>query len=49
VAPELAIADFHAWGDVMKAVETSDLSKLYAPGVGLNRLNLSVEAGEVFG
>jgi ABC-2 type transport system ATP-binding protein len=43
------MADFHARGDVMKAVETSDLSKLYAPGVGLNRLNLSVEAGEVFG
>ncbi|MFC4456439.1 ABC transporter ATP-binding protein [Deinococcus sonorensis] len=33
----------------MNAIETSDLSKLYAPGVGLDRLNLQVAAGEIFG
>ncbi len=33
----------------MNAIETSGLSKLYAPGVGLAPLNLSVAAGEIFG
>ncbi|GGL71225.1 ABC transporter [Deinococcus aerolatus] len=33
----------------MNAIETSGLSKLYAPGVGLAPLTLSVPAGEIFG
>lgn len=33
----------------MTAIETQGLSKLYAPGVGLAPLNLSVSAGEIFG
>jgi ABC-2 type transport system ATP-binding protein len=33
----------------MNAIETTDLSKVYAPGVGLRGLNLNVTAGEVFG
>ncbi|QFP76501.1 ABC transporter ATP-binding protein [Deinococcus sp. AJ005] len=33
----------------MNAIETTGLSKLYAPGVGLAPLNLSVPAGEIFG
>ncbi|AIZ44774.1 ABC transporter ATP-binding protein [Deinococcus radiopugnans] len=33
----------------MNAIETTELSKLYAPGVGLAPLNLSVAAGEIFG
>ncbi|CAM3641133.1 ABC transporter ATP-binding protein [Deinococcus frigens] len=33
----------------MNAIETTGLSKLYAPGVGLAPLNLSVPTGEVFG
>ncbi|WP_420596370.1 ABC transporter ATP-binding protein [Deinococcus sp.] len=33
----------------MNAIETHALSKLYAPGVGLSPLTLSVEVGEVFG
>ncbi len=33
----------------MNSVETTGLSKLYAPGVGLAPLHLSVAAGEIFG
>ncbi|WP_309569690.1 ABC transporter ATP-binding protein [Deinococcus sp.] len=33
----------------MNVIETSGLSKRYAPGVGVNALTLSVGAGEIFG